>query len=53
MELLALISGRDDVITPEIKKALKKCTVYPLKTVEEFEDLHTNVSINLLPRRLR
>ncbi len=48
MELLALITGRDDVITPEIKKSLKKFTVYPLKTVEEFEDLHTNVSINLL-----
>ncbi|MBI4838938.1 MAG: GAF domain-containing protein [Nitrospirae bacterium] len=47
MELLALLTNRDDII-PEVKTALKKYTVYPLKTQEEFEDLHTNIPINLL-----
>lgn len=48
MNLLALLSNRDDVIIPEVKEALKRYTVYPLKTLEEFEDLHINIPINLL-----
>lgn len=47
MEILALLSDRDDVV-PEVKTALKRYTVYPLKTLEEFEDLRTNFLINLL-----
>lgn len=48
MEILALLSDRDDVIIPEVKTALKGYTIYPLRTLEEFEDLHTNFLINLL-----
>ena len=48
MEILALLSDSDDVIVPEVKIALKKYTIYPLKTLEEFEDLHANFMINLL-----
>ncbi|GBE38077.1 sensor protein ZraS [bacterium BMS3Bbin08] len=48
MELIALLTGRDEVFTSEIKKALKRHTVYPLRTVEEFEDLNTSISVNLL-----
>ncbi len=48
MELLALLSNRDDVIIPEVKKALNGYTVYPLKTLEELEDLYSNIPINLI-----
>jgi len=47
MKLLALLSDREDVIIPEVKTVLRGYTVYPLKTLEEFEDLHTNIPINL------
>ncbi len=48
MELLALLSNRDDVIIPEVKKALNGYTVYPLKTLEDLEDLYSNIPINLI-----
>ncbi|RJQ44671.1 MAG: PAS domain-containing protein [Nitrospiraceae bacterium] len=48
MELLALLSSRDDVVVPNVKGALKQYTVYPLKTVEELEDLYSNIPLNLL-----
>ena len=48
MELLALLSNRDDVIIPDVKSALRKYTVYPLKTIEELEDLYGNIPLNLL-----
>jgi nitrogen-specific signal transduction histidine kinase len=48
MEILALLSDRNDVIMPEVKTALKRYPIYPLKTLEEFEDLQTNFLINLL-----
>ena len=47
MELLALLSNRDDII-PEVKEALKEYTVYPLKAVEDLEDLYSNVPLSLL-----
>lgn len=46
MKLLALLSDRDDAVS-EVKAALRRYTIYPLKTLEEFEDLHTNIPINL------
>ncbi len=48
MELLALLSNRDDVIILSVKETLKRYTVYPLKTVEELEDLYSNIPLNLL-----
>ncbi len=48
MELLALLSSRDDVVIPDVKGALRKYTVYPLKTMEELEDLYSNIPLNLL-----
>jgi len=48
VELLALLSSRDDIIIPAVKGALKQYTVYPLKTVEELEDLYGNIPLNLL-----
>ncbi|MDP3297219.1 MAG: histidine kinase dimerization/phospho-acceptor domain-containing protein [Thermodesulfovibrionia bacterium] len=48
MELLALLSNRDDVIIPEVKASLNGYTVYPLKTLDELEDLYTNIPINLI-----
>lgn len=47
MELLALLSNRDDITIPGVKSALQKYTVYPLKTVEELEDLYGNIPLNL------
>lgn len=47
MEILALLSNRDDIISVT-KNALRKFTVYPLKTVEELEDLYSNMPLNLL-----
>jgi len=47
MELLALLSNRNEIIS-DIKETLKGYTVYPLKTVEEFEDLYRNIPLNLL-----
>ncbi len=47
MELLAFLS-KDDIIISNVKKILKKFTVYPLNSVEELEDLYTNIPINLL-----
>jgi PAS domain S-box-containing protein len=48
MELLALLSNRDEPIISEVKKALNKYTVYPLRTIEEIEDLHANIPLNLI-----
>lgn len=48
MEVLALLSNRDDIIIVEVKEALKGFTVYPLRTVEELEDLHANIPLSLL-----
>ena len=47
MEILALLSNRDEVITL-IKGILKKYTIYPLRTVEELEELYSNIPLNLL-----
>jgi len=48
MKLLALLSNRDDSIIPDVKSALRQYTVYPLKTIEELEDLYSNIPLNLL-----
>jgi nitrogen-specific signal transduction histidine kinase len=48
MELLALLSDSDDVIIPNVKKALQQFTVYPLKTLEELEELYSNIPLNLV-----
>jgi nitrogen-specific signal transduction histidine kinase len=48
VELLALLSSRDDTIIPAVKGALRQYTVYPLKTVEELEDLYGNIPLSLL-----
>jgi nitrogen-specific signal transduction histidine kinase len=48
MELLALLSNSDDVIIPDVKKALHHFTVYPLKTLEELEELYSNIPLNLI-----
>jgi nitrogen-specific signal transduction histidine kinase/GAF domain-containing protein len=48
MELLALLSNSDDFIIPAVKSTLKKYTVYPLKTIEELEELYSNIPLNLL-----
>ena len=47
MELIALLSKSDELIIPNVKGALKKYTVYPLKTLEELEDLSSNIPLNL------
>ncbi len=48
MELLALLSNRDDIIIPAVKESLKKYTIYPLKTIEELEDLYSNIPLSLI-----
>ena len=48
MELLALLSNSDDIIIPNVKKALQQFTVYPLKTLEELEELYSNIPLNLI-----
>ncbi len=48
MELLALLSNRDDIVIPEVKESLKKYTVYPLKTIEELEELYSNIPLSLI-----
>lgn len=48
MELLALLSNRDDIIIPDVKESLKKYTIYPLKTIEELEDLYSNIPLSLI-----
>ncbi|MBI5740288.1 MAG: PAS domain-containing protein [Nitrospirae bacterium] len=48
MEILALLSSRDDAVITNVKGALKQYTVYPLKTLEELEDLYGNIPLNLL-----
>ncbi len=48
MELLALLSDSDDIIIPNVKRALQEFTVYPLKTLEELEELHSNIPLNLI-----
>jgi nitrogen-specific signal transduction histidine kinase len=47
MELLALLSKNEKMIL-EVKAALKKYTVYPLKTLDELEDLNSNIPLNLV-----
>jgi hypothetical protein len=48
MEILALLSNRDEAIINNVKSILNKYTVYPLKALDELEDLHTNIPLNLL-----
>lgn len=48
MEILALLSNRDDVIINNVKSLLGQYTVYPLKTLDELEDLYSNIPLNLL-----
>ena len=48
MELLALLSSRDESVISSVKGALKLYTVYPLKTLDELEDLYGNLPLNLL-----
>ncbi len=48
MELMALLSKRDDDVTLSVKSLLKKYTVYPLKTLEELRELYSNIPLNLL-----
>ncbi|MEW6600105.1 MAG: histidine kinase dimerization/phospho-acceptor domain-containing protein [Nitrospirota bacterium] len=48
MELLALLSDSDDVIIPNVKKALQQYTVYPLKTMDELEELYSNIPLNII-----
>jgi len=48
MELLALLSTRDEQIIPDIKDSIRKYTIYPLKTVEELEDLNSNIPLSLV-----
>ena len=47
MELIALLSNSDERIIPVVKGALKKYTVYPLRTLGELEDLRNNLPLNL------
>jgi nitrogen-specific signal transduction histidine kinase len=47
MELLALLSNSNRLIF-DIKGALDKYTVYPLKTLAELEDLNSNIPLNLV-----
>ena len=47
MELLALLSNSNRLIF-NIKGALDKYTVYPLKTLMELEDLNSNIPLNLV-----
>ena len=47
MELLALLSDRDSVITA-VKNALKAYTVYPVKSVPHLEELLDNTPTALL-----
>lgn len=47
MELLALLSNRDEII-PAVKNSLKKYTLYPLRTLDELEDLYRNIPLKLL-----
>jgi len=46
MELLALLSNSDEIIS-KVKGALKKYTVYPLRTPGELEDLYSNIPLSL------
>jgi PAS domain S-box-containing protein len=47
MELLALLSNNDATIE-EVKKALQRYTVYPVRTIEELDDLQANIPLNLV-----
>jgi nitrogen-specific signal transduction histidine kinase len=47
LQILALLSERDDIV-PDVKTALKKHIIYPVKTLEEFEELYSNFKVNLL-----
>jgi len=47
MKLLAILSNRDDPIVTEAMNALKECTVYPLKSLVELEELYSNIPLNL------
>ncbi len=47
MEVIALLSNSDELIIPNVKGALKKYSVYPLKTLEELKELYSNIPLNL------
>ncbi|MGQ9570348.1 MAG: histidine kinase dimerization/phospho-acceptor domain-containing protein [Thermodesulfovibrionales bacterium] len=47
MQILALLSNRDEIVS-EVKTALKKQIIYPVKTFDEFEELYSNFKVNLI-----
>lgn len=47
MQILALLSNRDEIVS-EVKTALKKHIIYPVKTFDEFEELYSNFKVNLI-----
>ncbi|MEF9475576.1 MAG: PAS domain-containing protein [Candidatus Mariimomonas ferrooxydans] len=48
MELLALLSNRDDIVVAKVIEVLKKYMIYPVRTIEELEDLHANIPVYLI-----
>ncbi len=43
-----MLSNRDEAVIRSIRKSLGRYTVYPLKTVEELEELRRNIPLSLL-----
>ncbi|MBI5208290.1 MAG: PAS domain-containing protein [Candidatus Firestonebacteria bacterium] len=48
MDLIALLTLRDDLIIPEVKATLKNYIIYPLNTLEALLNLYSNVPITLV-----
>jgi PAS domain S-box-containing protein len=48
LELLAFLSSENDEFISQVTELLKNYTVYPLKTLDELEDLYNSIPLNLI-----
>ena len=48
MKLLAFLSKNDDLLIPRVKGTLNAYSVYPLRTLEELEELYSNIPLSLM-----
>lgn len=48
MELIAILSNREDETVHKVKELLYNYTVYPVCSLDELEDLYSNIPLSLL-----
>ena len=48
MELIAILSDREDDLVARLKGLLREYTIYPVRSLDELVNLQHNIPVNLL-----